>query len=655
MTLLVALCAAYDASAQAPPPPPPPPPLTPLPAPLAPAGNAVTLAKSRLGKALFWDEQLSSTRTVACGSCHQAGSGGSDARSAPGSVRATNPGSDGAFGTTDDVTGSPGVELNAANGSLLWSAHYGLGEQVTGRLAPSHINAAYAPSLFWDGRASGTFTDPTTGTTALANGAALESQASGPPVADAEMAHVGRSWFDVVDRVLAVRPLALASDVASDLAEWMAERPYAALFEEAFGSPGVTAARVAMAIGSYERTLFSTRAPIDSLIAGTATLTPQETQGMQLFGQLGCAGCHAGSLFSDEQFHFIGESPAAEDSGRMIVTHNPGDLGAFRTPSLRNVSLRPAYMHDGRFRTLTEVVDFYNRGGDFTAPNLAPGIRPLGLTAQQRAAVVAFLGRPLTDPRVASASAPFDQPTLYTASGLVPALLAGGTPGASGLPPQPVALEPPLAGNPSFTVGVFGALAGASAVLVIDDAEPPVGSIPASGSLAREQVTLSGSGTSGGFGSVSIAIPESNSMVGRVFYGRWYVNDPSAVSGVAASPAFRFRVFDVHQDVGAGTVAVGAMTGASIARLYTGYPNPFVNGTTVRFDLLRPSAVRLLVYDASGRLVRHLDRRDEAAPGAYLVPWDGRDDGGRRVPAGIYLYRLETRDEAVTARVVRIP
>jgi cytochrome c peroxidase len=153
-------------------PPPPPPPLGPPP---QPPGNPVTAARANLGKALFWDEQLSSTRTVACGSCHQARVGGTDPRSVAGSARATHPGPDGVRGTGDDVTGSPGVPLSAAGGWYEWSVAFGIGEQVTGRLANSHINAAYAPSLFWDGRARPTFVDPATGDTVLLNGGALES------------------------------------------------------------------------------------------------------------------------------------------------------------------------------------------------------------------------------------------------------------------------------------------------------------------------------------------------------------------------------------------------------------------------------------------------------------------------------------------------
>ena len=632
----------------------PPPPLTPLLPPPQPAGNQVTTAKANLGKVLFWDEQMSSTRTVACGSCHQARGGGSDPRSVAGSARATHPGLDGITGTADDIVGSPGVVLNHADGSLQSSAMFTMHEQVTGRLAPSFINAGYSPVTFWDGRAGGTFIDPETGTTVLPNGGALENQVLGPPLSPAEMSHVGRTWPEVTSRIANARPLALSAVVPADLMAWINSRGYPDLFAEAFGSVAVTASRIAMAIASYERTLFSNQSPFDNLIAGNgAALTPQETAGFQLFGRVGCAGCHAGSLMSDNQFHYIGVRPAAEDSGRMIVTHQLPDLGAFRTPSLRNVGLRTAFMHNGRFSTLAEVVDFYDRGGDFDAPNKAAAIRPLNLTPVEKAQLIAFLGRPLTDPRVAAQTAPFDRPSLFSESAFVPQVLAGGTAGASGLTPQVVALEPPLAGNPQFTVGVYEALGGANAVLVIDENEPPTsGGIPATGSFARIATTLAGAGAGEGYGSATLAIPEDSALYGKELFGRWYVTDAAASGGIAASPAFRMQIFGPN---GAGLpLAVTPISVSRTVRLYAGQPNPFPSSTTLRFELFVSSRVQLNVYDVSGRMVRRLYERSSAMPGSYSMTWDGRDDAGRPVPGGMYFYRLDTDRGSETARVVKL-
>ncbi len=520
-------------------------PVPPLNPPPAPAGNPVTAAKAFLGKTLFWDEQLSSTRTVSCGTCHFSTKGGSDIRAIVGNPRSTNPGADGLFGTADDVFASPGVPANNSDGTFNLSAVYGFREQVTGRKSRSYIDAGYSDSLFWDGRATQVFTDPVSGAVVLPAGAALESQVLGPPVNSAEMAHTGRDWNDVAARVSASRPLALSPSIPAGLNAWIDGRSYPELFNEAFGTPEVTPARIAMAIATFERTLYSDRTPFDMSAAGIAALTAQEARGQGLFNQLRCNACHAGTLFTDNQFHNIGVRPQTEDTGRFQVTGNTNNVGEFRTPSLRNVELRAPYMHNGHFATLEDVVEFYNRGGDFNAPNINRNlIRPLNLTAQQKADLVAFLKRPLTDPRVAAATAPFDRPTLYTESGRVPQVTGAGTPGSGNNTPQVSAIEPPFAGNPSFTVGVSNALGGAQAVLVIDSSDPGIGpSVPASASFARVRVQLAGSGAGQGFGSVSLQIPDNSALIGQTFIGRWFVTDANAAGGVAVTPAFRMTIF----------------------------------------------------------------------------------------------------------------
>jgi len=465
------------------------------------------------------------------------------------------------------------------------------------------------------------------------------------------MGHIGRNWDDVASRVAVSLPLMLASHVPTDLATWIGGRHYADLFREAFGTSDVTGARIAMAIASYERTLYSTQTPFDSLIAGTAALTPQEAQGFQLFGQLGCAGCHAGSLMSDNQYHYIGVRPDAEDIGREAVTLNAANRGEFRTPSLRNVALRPAYMHNGRFTTLEDVVEFYNRGGDFNAPNKPPVIRPLNLTPGQKAALLAFLRRPLIDPRVANGTAPFDRPTLYTESALVPEALGGGVPGTHAVPPVAVAIEPAVAGNDRFTVGVYGASVGDAATLVVDAVEPPVNGIPTSASFARIETQLASDGSGGGYGSATLSIPADPSQYGRVLYGRWYVSDPGAAGGVAASPAFRFTVFGPNGTTAPEVTGMPVATSSPL-QLSAG-PNPFNARTTLRFDLAQRSRARLVVYDVTGRAVRKLYDR-VAVPGAYAVDWDGRDDAGHAMPGGVYFYRLETDRDARAARVTRL-
>jgi cytochrome c peroxidase len=520
-------------------------PVPPLNPPLAPNGNAVTAAKAYLGKTLFWDEQLSSTRTVACGTCHFAANGGSDARAIVNSARSRNAGADGIFGTADDVFASPGVISNNSDGTYSWSPIYGFREQVTGRKSRSYIDAGYPNLLFWDGRATGTFSDPIGGAVIIPNGAALESQVLGPPVSSAEMAHAGRTWNDVAVRVTQARPLSLSPSVPAGLKEWIGSRSYSELFEEVFGSPEVTPVRIAMAIATFERTVYSDRTPFDQAVSGITPLAQAEVRGQGVFNQSGCNVCHAGTLFSDNAFHNIGVRPQTEDTGRFQVTGNANNMGEFRTPSLRNVGLRGPYFHDGKFATLDEVVDFYNRGGDFNAANINHNlIRPLGLSPQQKSDLLAFLRGALTDPRVAAGTAPFDRPTLYSESTRVPQVTGSGTQGSGGNIPQVTTIEPPLAGNPSFAVGISNALGGASAVLVIDSSDPGAGpTIPATASFARLSLQLSGSGAGQGFGSASLLIPANPALIGSTFFGRWYVRDANAAGGVAVTPLFKFTVF----------------------------------------------------------------------------------------------------------------
>jgi cytochrome c peroxidase len=530
-------------------------PIAPLNPPIAPQGNPVTAAKTYLGKVLFWDEQLSSTRTVACGTCHFAKNGGSDSRAIVESLRSQNPGADSVFDTADDVFASPGVISNNSDGTYNRSATYGFREQVTGRKSRSYIDAGYSNSLFWDGRATATFTDPIGGGVVLANGAALESQVIGPPVSSTEMAHAGRSWNDVAVRVSQSKPLALAPAVPAGLRNWIDGRSYSQLFEEAFGTPEITAAKIAMAIATFERTVYTDRTPFDESVQQIVTLTAAQTRGQGVFNQSRCNVCHAGTLFTDNAFHNIGVRPQLEDTGRFQVTGNPNNIGEFRTPSLRDVGLRGPYMHNGRFASLEDVVEFYNRGGDFDAPNINHNlIRPLNLSPQQKSDLVAFLRGALTDPRVAAGTAPFDRPTLYSESNRVPQVIGNGSTGTGGSVPQVIAIEPPVVGNPSFTVGVSNALGGAQAVLAIDNHDPGAGpAIPPSAALARASIQLSGSGAGQGFGSVSLHLPDTAAIVGLTFYGRWYVSDPNAAGGVAVSPAFKMIVFN---ESSAGTLSI---------------------------------------------------------------------------------------------------
>lgn len=535
-------------------------PLPPVPVPI---GNPITVDKANLGKTLFWEELLSSTRTMACGTCHLPSSGGSDPRSRlPESV---HPGPDNLIGTPDDILGSLGVASNEADGSYTPIAPFGLDAQVTGRKAPSIVNAAFfSRALFWDGRATSRFTDPLTGGTVLANDASLESQAAGPPVSDAEMAFHGRDWDDVANTLSAARPLALASDVPQALDTWIGTRTYPELFAQAFGSPGVTPARLLMAIATYERTLISGQAPIDAFLAGQQNaLSPQERRGFQIFNGPGrCNVCHAPPLFARrdgfgvgpqaESFFNIGVRPTNEDLGRFVVTGQPQHRGAFKIPSLRNVGLRAPYFHNGGMRSLEDVVDFYNRGGDFRQ-NQTPLIRPLGLGPPQRADLVAFLRNALTDPRVANELPPFDRPTLYSETQRVPGAYGAATAGSGNTSPRLIALEPPMLGNPNLTVALTDALGGAPAIIVLGVAPAPgtnlLGAslwVDPTGALLFAWGALAGTGPGGGHGSLMWSVPATASLAGTQLFAQGFVLDAGAPSGLAATRGSELTLFSAR-------------------------------------------------------------------------------------------------------------
>ena len=530
--LIASVVLAAASTAQGPPPPPPPPP----PVAPAPAGNPVTLAKTNLGKALFFEEQMGSNQTVACATCHTMGAGGSDSRSGQPGSGSVHPGVDGLFGGADDVIGSRGVTRTNPDGSYDLAALFRIQRQVTSRRAPSAINAAFGPLQFWDGRAQGSFNDPITGAVVIANGATMEIQALGPPASEVEMGHVGRTWNDVAARILTVKPLRLASNIPTALSTWINGRMYPDLFLEAFGTVDVTPTRIVEAIATYERTLSSNQTPFDQFVSGNPNaLTAQEQQGLQIFNTVGrCNVCHGGPFQTDNQFHYNGVRPQNDDLGRFNVTGNPGDRGAMKTPGLRNVELRAPYFHNGRMNTLSDVIDFYDRGGDFNAPNKSPAVAPIGLNAGQKAALLAFLKRPLTDPRVTTQSPPFDRPTLASESNAMPVHYGSPTTGAGGFAPVMLAFEPAVTGTP-WTVGIDGGNGGKQAVLLQSPIQLLVGS-PFQGAslyvslrsttLVKRIGALHGNGNGDGWGSATINIPNDPLLIGQPIYSQWLVIDP---------------------------------------------------------------------------------------------------------------------------------
>jgi cytochrome c peroxidase len=233
------------------------------------------------------------------------------------------------------------------------------------RNVPTLVNRAWGRSFFWDGRVS-----------------TLEEQVLAP----------------------IFNPLELGASAEAVTALARSAR-YVRDFRRVFG-PNPTPTELAQALAAYVRTIVSGESPLDYYLSGrSSALGPSAQRGMRLFnGRAGCSACHTGPLFTDESFHNTGiawrrRSGSADgievnlptDPGRASVTGLERDRGAFKTPTLRNVTETAPYMHDGSVATLADVVEFYNRGGQAN-PALDHRIRPLGLTAAERAHLVAFLG-----------------------------------------------------------------------------------------------------------------------------------------------------------------------------------------------------------------------------------------------------------------------
>lgn len=543
-----------------------------------PPENPITEQKRVLGKILFFDEQLSHDNTMACATCHSAARGGADAR-----PRARNPGADGAFNTPDDVLGSSGVVASDAVRNYLRSAVYGLAPQVTGRSSMAPINAAFASDLFWDGRATSAFKDPQTGQTLIAAGGALESQIAGPPVNSTEMGHDQIDWVKVVTKLAYARPLALATNLPPDVAGAIAGKPtYGQLFAQAFGDTTVTAARVAFAVATYERTLVANQTPFD-----LGTLTPQQNQGFQAFQASRCIVCHAAppnaQFFTDHSFRNIGLRPPAEDTGRQVLTGNANDRGRFKVPSLRNVGLRPQFMHNGEFTTLPALIAFYARAPG-AAPqfpdNQDPVMQQVNVPPQAAAIIQDFIQNGLTDPRVRNEQFPFDRPTLYSQRPAdQPINLGGGTPGTGGVIPTIIAADPPFVGNTNFRIGLDKALGGATARLVVS-ATPPDGL----GTLLQDQVfdtklTAGTVGTSAaGYATQFWSLKPSTITSGQTLYAQWLIDDPGAAGGVARSSVAQIRFFcgqagcapvceaDVNEDASVNVSDIFAFLGRWFSR-----------------------------------------------------------------------------------------
>jgi cytochrome c peroxidase len=373
-----------------------------------PAENPPSEAKRLLGKVLFWDEQLSSDNTVACGTCHRPAAGGSDPR------EGIHPGTD--FGTIDDVHGSPGIAYLDVMGQPVEHPKFGLKPQVTPRSSPSIYGALWADEVFWDGRANGRFVDPLTGAVEIATGGALESQALIALLSNTEMSKAGRSWPELSAKLKRVAPLALATDWPADIAAALAGgRKYAALFNAAFGDSEITPARIAFALADYERTLIADQTPWDRYEAGDKdAMNAAQVYGWRAMQDFHCVSCHTPPLFTNNEFLNIGLRRAIFDAGRQSVSGAAEDAGDVKVPSLRNVGLRKRFMHTGEFTALGAAIGFYRTGQPTPERDDIPGvgIYAFNMGTLTDADVDSFLSTALTDPRVRDETYPFDRPTL---------------------------------------------------------------------------------------------------------------------------------------------------------------------------------------------------------------------------------------------------
>jgi cytochrome c peroxidase len=265
-----------------------------------PADNPPTAETVALGHRLFFDKIFSRDNTVSCASCHDPKAGGADPRQF-----------------------SEGVDGLKGN-----------------RNAPAIFNAAYNDTQFWDGRA-----------------VSLEHQAEGPVGNPVEFAH---SLSGVVRKL-------------------MGNPVYVDLFAKAWGPGPITYEMVAKSIASYERTLVSGNSPFDRYQYGgdRTAMSESAIRGLRLFldpslKAANCISCHRidekFATFAEERFHNTGVAwdprrGILMDMGRWAIVQRIRWQGAFRTPTLRNITLTGPYMHDGSMKTLEEVIDFYFEGG----------------------------------------------------------------------------------------------------------------------------------------------------------------------------------------------------------------------------------------------------------------------------------------------------
>jgi cytochrome c peroxidase len=230
----------------------------------------------------------------------------------------------------------------------------GVGGAIGSRNTPIIVNRAWGDGFFFDGRA-----------------ATLEQLALQPFLNPAELGMSPESLLSVI------------------------QAQYRRQFRSTFDA-GPSLELAARALASYLRTIVDGDSPFDRYAAGDRSALSESAQrGLRLFqGKAGCGQCHAGPNLTDEEFHNTGvawRTGTLTDEGRFAVTHAAADRGAFKTPTLREISRTAPYMHNGSFSTLAEVIEYYDSGGQKN-PALDPKLRPLHLSPAEKRDILGFLG-----------------------------------------------------------------------------------------------------------------------------------------------------------------------------------------------------------------------------------------------------------------------
>ena len=245
----------------------------------------------------------------------------------------------------------------------------GVGGKLGTRNTPSVMNSSGRTTLFWDGRAE-----------------TLEDQALFP----------------------IENPVEMALPVAEALQRLNADPTYAKQFELAYGGPA-TARSLGRALAAFQKTLDTQSSPYDRYSHGDdSAISESARRGRLLFiGRGKCADCHSGEDFTSDRFRNIGlyDGGTLNDKGRGAVTQQAQDDGQFKVPSLRNVSVTAPYMHNGAFKTLREVIEYYNQPDKVVPAAKGRDVSmnaELRLTEQEKADLEAFL-EALTDDRFARA------------------------------------------------------------------------------------------------------------------------------------------------------------------------------------------------------------------------------------------------------------